>query len=54
LRVRTDLGELTFFSTVATFGTPLDVTIAELCIESFYPSDEFTAEALRSGTARPR
>lgn len=48
LRVRTDLGDLTFFSTVATFGTPLDVTIAELCIESFFPGDEFTAKALRA------
>ncbi|WP_041832126.1 helix-turn-helix domain-containing protein [Actinoplanes sp. N902-109] len=48
LRVRTDLGELTFFSTVATFGTPLDITVAELCIESFFPADETTAKALRS------
>jgi transcriptional regulator with XRE-family HTH domain len=48
LRVRTDRGELSFFSTVSTFGTPLDITVAELCIESFYPSDEFTASAMRS------
>jgi transcriptional regulator with XRE-family HTH domain len=54
VRVHTDHGELTFFSTVATFGTPLDITIAELCIESFYPSDEFTAEALRNATTQSR
>jgi transcriptional regulator with XRE-family HTH domain len=40
-------GGLTFLSTVATFGTPLDVTVAELVIESFYPADEATAIALR-------
>jgi transcriptional regulator with XRE-family HTH domain len=41
-------GELAFFSTVTTFGTPLDVTVAELAIESFFPADEATAAALRS------
>lgn len=38
--------ELSFFSTVATFGTPLDVTVAELAIESFFPADPGTASAL--------
>jgi transcriptional regulator with XRE-family HTH domain len=38
---------LTFFSTLATFGTALDITMAELAIESFYPGDDETAEALR-------
>src|SRR5438270_255872 len=38
---------LTFFSTLATFGTALDITMAELAIESFYPGDAETAEALR-------
>lgn len=52
LRVRTDRGEVSFFSTVATFGTPLDITLEELCIESFYPGDTFTAEALRQAAAR--
>ncbi|WP_432844732.1 helix-turn-helix domain-containing protein [Amycolatopsis sp. CA-161197] len=40
--------ELTFFSTVATFGTPLDVTLAELVIESFYPANPETAAYLRA------
>ena len=48
LRIRTELGELSFFGTVATFGTPLDVTVAELSIESFFPADPQTAEALRT------
>jgi transcriptional regulator with XRE-family HTH domain len=39
--------ELRFFSTVATFGTALDVTIAELAIESFFPADDVTAAMLR-------
>jgi transcriptional regulator with XRE-family HTH domain len=44
-------GGLTFLSTVATFGTPLDVTVAELAIESFFPADERTAAAVRGGGA---
>jgi transcriptional regulator with XRE-family HTH domain len=49
LRIRTDDTELAFFSTVATFGTPLDVTLAELVIESFYPADAHTSDYLRAG-----
>ncbi|MDT7728903.1 MAG: hypothetical protein QOI21_5479 [Actinomycetota bacterium] len=48
LRIREGDDELAFFSTVATFGTPLDVTVAELMIESFYPADGPTADYLRS------
>ncbi len=40
--------ELTFFSTIATFGTALDITAAELAIESFFPADEATAAVLRA------
>lgn len=39
--------ELRFFSTMTVFGSPLDVTIAELAIESFFPADEATAAAFR-------
>jgi transcriptional regulator with XRE-family HTH domain len=39
--------ELRLFSTVATFGTALDVTVAELAIESFFPADAETAATLR-------
>ena len=38
---------LTFLSTVTTFGTALDLTVAELSIEAFLPADEATAAALR-------
>jgi transcriptional regulator with XRE-family HTH domain len=52
LRLRTgDGGELAFFSTVATFGTAVDITVAELAIESFFPADETTADALRAHLA---
>jgi len=47
LRLRAEERELTFFSTIATFGTALDVTLAELAIESFYPGDAATAAALK-------
>jgi transcriptional regulator with XRE-family HTH domain len=39
--------ELSLFSTLATFGTALDVTVAELSIEAFFPADERTRAALQ-------
>ena len=48
LRLRTTAGELSFLSTVTTFGTAIDVTVAELSIEAFLPADEATATALRA------
>jgi transcriptional regulator with XRE-family HTH domain len=47
LVIRTPFGVLRFFSTIATFGTALDITIADLAIESFFPADEATARSLR-------
>ena len=48
LRLRVpDGGELSFFGTVATFGTAVEVTTSELSIESFFPADAATAEAMR-------
>ncbi|MEQ4306259.1 helix-turn-helix transcriptional regulator [Plantactinospora sp. B6F1] len=48
LRIRDGDRELAFFSTVSTFGTPLDVTVAELSVESFFPLDDYTAAAVRT------
>jgi transcriptional regulator with XRE-family HTH domain len=48
LRLRGPAGELAFFSTVTTFGTAVDITVAELAIEAFFPADEATAAHLRS------
>ncbi len=47
LRLRQADRELSFFSVMATFGTPLDITVAELMIESFFPADEETSRFLR-------
>ncbi len=40
--------ELRFFSTITTFGTPLDVTLDELRIECTFPADGATAEFCRA------
>ncbi len=52
LRIRAGERELRFFSIIATFGTPMDVTLAELAIESFYPADPATVELLRDRAAQ--
>lgn len=38
---------LSFISATTIFGTPVDITLSELAIESFLPADAATAEALR-------
>jgi transcriptional regulator with XRE-family HTH domain len=48
LRLRDGSSELSFISTRTTFGNALDVTAVELAIESFFPTDERTADALRA------
>ena len=53
------LGEsvLSLISTTTVFGTPVDITLSELALETFFPADTATAEALHalaasgSGTA---
>ncbi|MFJ1614653.1 MULTISPECIES: helix-turn-helix domain-containing protein [unclassified Streptomyces] len=42
---------LSFVSSIATFNTPMDVTVAELAIETFLPADRATADHLRSLTS---
>jgi transcriptional regulator with XRE-family HTH domain len=46
LQLRMGESELALFSAVTTFGTALDITLAELAIEAFYPADTETAETL--------
>ena len=41
-------------SSTAVFGTPRDVTLAELAIESFYPADQDSAGYLASRAAAAR
>jgi transcriptional regulator with XRE-family HTH domain len=47
LRLRTDAGVLSMFTTTTVFGTAMEVTLSELVLEAFYPADEFTAGVLR-------
>jgi transcriptional regulator with XRE-family HTH domain len=54
LRLATAHGTLAFFSTATVFGTPIDVTLAELAIEAFFPADAATAKALRRLTPDAR
>lgn len=46
LKLKTATGVLSFISTVTVFGTPHDITLQELAIESFFPADEYTASEL--------
>jgi MmyB-like transcription regulator ligand binding domain len=46
LHLRHGNRRLSFFSTVTTFGTPIDVTLSELSVEALYPADAATAAAL--------
>jgi MmyB-like transcription regulator ligand binding domain len=58
LRIMSRGRELRFLNMVATFGTALDVTAAELVIEAFYPASPETAQALEEplldGDSPPR
>lgn len=48
LRLATPAGELSLLTTTTVFGTPMDITLAELAIESFFPADAVTGERLRA------
>jgi len=39
---------LSFITTTTVFGTPVDITLFELALETFFPADEHTAAALRA------
>jgi transcription regulator MmyB-like protein len=43
---------LSFFSTTMIFGTPVDSTLSELALETFFPADDLTAERMRSMASR--
>ncbi|MEV4766329.1 helix-turn-helix transcriptional regulator [Micromonospora chokoriensis] len=48
LRYRHGDQELSFLSTTTLFGTPLDVTVAGLAVEAFFPADPVTTAALHA------
>ena len=52
LRFRSSFGVLSFISTTTIFGTPVDVTLQELALETFFPADAHTGEVLRQLAAR--
>ena len=41
--------ELQFFSTIATLGTPYDITLQELRVECLFPADEVTERNWKNG-----
>lgn len=54
MRIRHDGRVLSFLSTIATFNTPLDVTVSELAMETFLPADAETVRFLQSAVGPER
>jgi transcriptional regulator with XRE-family HTH domain len=48
----TDDGVLAFLGTTTVFGTPLEITLAELALESFFPANAETAAYLQRAAAK--
>lgn len=46
MRMTTDAGVLSMLYAVTVFGSPRDVTLDEVAIETFLPADDFTREVL--------
>ena len=46
LRLATRNGMLSFISTTTVFGTPIDITLSELALETFFPADPAAGDAL--------
>jgi len=53
-QLQTEHGIVSLISTVTVFGTPIDVTVAELALECFYPADAATAGILQRAAATRR
>ena len=47
LQLRSPAGTLSLLSCTTVFGTPIDVTLSELALETFFPADRVTADILR-------
>ena len=47
LVLQTPAGVLRFYTTTMVFGSPVDITLSELAIETFLPADAATASAMR-------
>ncbi len=46
LRLKSPEGELSFVGTTTVFGSAVDITLADLVIEAFFPADASTAEVM--------
>ena len=53
LQLATPVGTLSFISTTTVFGTPVEITLAELAIEAFFPADALTARLLAPAPEPP-
>src|SRR6202171_513917 len=53
-KMRLDGEVLSFISTTMIFGTPVDITLSELALETFFPADDLTAERMRSMAAKKK
>jgi transcriptional regulator with XRE-family HTH domain len=51
LKLRHNGEVLSFISTTMVFGTPVDVTLSELALETFFPADDLTATRMRQMAA---
>jgi hypothetical protein len=51
MRIEHDGRVLSFISSISTFNTPMDVTVAELAVETLLPADPATAGYLQSSAS---
>ena len=51
-RMRLNDDVLSFISTTMIFGTPVDITLSEIAVETFFPADDVTANRLRAMMAK--
>ena len=51
-KMRLDGETLSFISTTMIFGTPVDITLSEIAVETFFPADDGTADRLRVMAAK--
>lgn len=54
MRLASEYGELSFLYATTVFGSPLDVTLDEIALETFFPADRRTADVLRELWAEGR
>ena len=48
MEIESEAGPLRFLTTTTVFGSPYDVLLSELAIESFFPADDATAAVMRA------